>query len=216
MKSRMSARSCGILAAAALCLVAGCDNSTEPKRKDTGPAYLARTSPQNLLVNLKLACVNRDLAPYDSLLAAGFEFYFSAEDTSIAEKLNRSEEIAVHRNLCSSTKVESIALSFTLGDLTLDTDQPDPAHPGQFLWTLTATNVDLRLQVTEDGATKTYEMQDGVEQFWFREESWTDAHGNAIWAIVKWKELTDLIPDGAARTMAVELRSWGQIKAQFR
>jgi hypothetical protein len=216
MKTRTSVWSCGILAAAVLCLVAGCDDSTKPKDEDTGPTYQARTSPQNLLANLKLAYEERELTPYDSLLATEFEFYFSEEDQRIAEKLTRNEEITVHENMFSSTQVEDITLTFSLGDLALDTNEPDPAHPGQFLWTLTATNVDLVLRVTRDGMTTFYDMEDGIEQFWFREESWTDAHGNAIWMIVKWRELTDLIPDGAARTMAVEEGSWGSIKSMFR
>ncbi len=216
MKARVRVWAFGILAAAALWGISGCEQSTEAPAIEYPSPYLARTSPQNLLANLRLAYVNRDLAAYDSLLATDFAFYFSEEDQAIAEKLTRSEELTVHGNICSSTHVESIALSFTLGDLTLDTDQPDLAHPGQFLWTLTATNVDLRLQVIQDGEMTTYEMQDGVEQFWFREESWTDAHGHKIWTIVKWRELTDLIPDGAARTMAVELTSWGQLKDLYR
>ena len=216
MKKRMSARSCGILAAAALGLAAGCDNSTEPKHKDTGPAYLARTSPLNLLENLRLAYVNRDLVGYDSLLATGFEFYFSAEDQYIAEKFTRIEELAVHGSMCSSTQVESVTVSFIVGALTLDTGEPDPENPGQFLWTLTATNADLVLRVNHGGQPAIYEVQAGIEQFWFREESWTDARGNPIWTIVKWRELSELVPGGPARPMPGHHSSWGEIKLLFR
>ncbi len=184
------------LAAAGVALMSGCPFSTDPK--DPPPPedpYLPRTSAANLLLNLKTAYLLREVAPYESLLARDFEFYFSEEDQSIAEKLTRDEEISIHRNMFGSDEVQNITLSFTTGDLTEDVNKPDPRYPDRNLWTITLTNVDLTLRVVNEGQTTTYELQDGIEQYWFREEAWTDRKtGDKIWTIVQWKELTDLIP----------------------
>ncbi len=215
MKTRSRTWLHALLGVGMLALAAGCgDDAAKPAVIDDDP-YEARTSPQNLIANLKVAYLERELAPYDSLLATDFEFLFSEEDQQIAEKLTRLEEMTVHQNMFSSDAVQTITLALTIGELTLDADEPDPANPGQFLWTLTVTNADLMLLVLRDGLTTTFEMQDGIEQFWFRQVPWTDSHGNPIWKIVKWRELTDMIPDGAARPMPTEFNSWGQIKAMF-
>ncbi len=216
MSSRAIVHAHGILAALLLCLAAGCSSDDGPGPVPHDDPYEARTSPQNLIANLKTAYLLREVVPYDSLLATDFEFLFSEEDQMIGEKLTRTEEMTVHQNMFSSDAVQSITLSFTNGELTQDTGEPDPANPGQFLWTLIMTNADLMLRVLWDGQTTTYEMQDGIEQFWFRQVPWTDSHGNPIWKIVKWRELTDLYPDGPARPMPVEGASWGQLKDLYR
>lgn len=180
------------LAATGVTLLSGCPFSTDPKPPDKPPSvYEPRTSPANLLKNLRTAYLLREAAQYESLLAKDFEFYFSEEDQHIAEKYTRDDEIGVHRRMFSSDEVQQLTLSFNASALTEDVNKPDPKYPDRNLWTITLTNVDLLLRRTELGAPKTYELQEGIEQYWFRQESWIDPDsGQKIWTIVQWKELS--------------------------
>jgi hypothetical protein len=149
-----------------------------------------------------------------------FQFYFSEEDQQIAEKLVRTEEVTVHQNMFASPQVEGITLEFTLDDPVLDEGKPDPARPGEHLWTVLMTNVDLNLRTHYgQGGHITYKMENGIEQFWFRQEDRVaPGSGNAIWTIVEWKELTQNYPDdrgAAGGAAAVQSASWGRIKALF-
>lgn len=183
------------LAAAGSALLSGCPFSTDKgDPKPTPSIYRLRTEPENLMYNLKMAYLQRETAEYESLLAQDFEFFFSEEDQQIAEKLTRDEEIDIHRNMCTSDRVQSITLAFPEADLQEDVNKPDPKYPDRNLWTMVITNVDLELRATDDqGHSTTYRLEDGVEQYWFRQESW-EIDGDPVWTIVQWKELTDMVP----------------------
>ncbi len=177
-------------------LLSGCPFSTNSNKKVVDPPppieYKPRTSIENLLLNLEQAYVNREAAEYESLLAEDFEFYFSEEDQHIAVKLNRDDEIGVHQRMFSASEVQGIELSFSEGQIFEDDTTPDPKYPDRFLWTITLTNVDLKLHATNDqGVLVTHHLDNGVEQFWFREEAWTDPDtGDNIWTIVQWREFS--------------------------
>jgi hypothetical protein len=187
-------------ATAAAATLSGCPFATKTGDGIIDPhpivTYEPRTSPQNLLLNLKKAYNLRETAPYESLLATDFEFYFSEEDQQIAEKLTRDQEIDTHRNMCTSAQVDDISLEFPMAEAILDENKPDPKYPDRNLWTIVLTNVDLVLRTKDNqGQSMTYKLEDGIEQFWFREESWLDPKtGKNIWTIVQWKELTQLNP----------------------
>jgi len=182
------------LSVVAMAALSGCPFSTKPEPPDpVDPVtYLPRTSAENLLANLKTAYEERQTAPYESLLATDFEFYFAEQDIQIATKYTRDDEIEVHRNMCNSSDVDYVRLEFTLGELLPDPTHADPKYPDRNLWTLTATNVDLELRRREGGDVKTYQLDDGIQKFWFREEAWTDPkNGGKVWTIVQWNELSE-------------------------
>jgi hypothetical protein len=169
-----------------------------------------RTSPQNLLYNLHGAYEHRFAAPYESLLAVDFLFLFCENDQSIADHFDRDDEVTAHQDMFSSLEVQSVQLDFALGELTEDVNMPDPKYPDRNLWTLMMTNVDLELRCWD----MTYPLEDGIEQFWFREESWTDPHtGLPAWTIVRWQEQNP--PEFAGRTPVMPV-TWGGIKALYR
>jgi hypothetical protein len=212
----------GISAFAGSCVLgSGCSKSDDPKRVVPPPVVQDRSSPEAVLLSLRDAYLNREAADYESLLAVDFQFYFSEEDQQIAEKLVREQEVTVHQNMFGSQLVNNIALGFTPGDLILDEGKSDPRQPGQFLWTILMTNVDLQLRTRDNqGQTMTYRVEDAIEQFWFRQEERVEpGSGNAIWTIVEWKELTQLNPgdqSAGSRAASSEATSWGQIKSMFR
>ncbi len=181
------------LSVAAMAILGGCPFMTKPEEKPPTPTvtYLPRTSAENLLKNLKTAYVHRQAAPYESLLATDFEFFFAEEDQHIAEKYTRADEVEVNQNMCNSSDVDYVQLDFSVGDLLPDPTKADPKYPDRNLWKLTATNVDLELRRREGGDSKTYQLQNGIQNFWFREESWVDPkNGLKVWTIVQWQEVT--------------------------
>jgi hypothetical protein len=179
--------------------LAGCPFSTEPEKKDGNgnieSKFKPRTSPENLLYNLRMAYDERDLSEYDSLLASDFTFFLSPDDIHIAERFNRFEEIEAHQNLFDADLVQQLRLTFddvTSADVSLD---PAKTSVQDSLWTTTLTNVDLYLfgktpNEHPDEPPGAYQMDDGQEQFWFRRNSWKNPQtGDYIWTIVEWQEL---------------------------
>jgi hypothetical protein len=147
--------------------LAGCPFSTknEPDNGGDPPLiFLPRTSPQNLMKNLKAAYEQRDITEFDSLLDPVFTFFFSEEDQNIGERLNRDEEIGIRTTVDDS------------------------------LYVMTLTNVDLYLYgktpqfPLED--PRGYEMENGQERFWFHKRDYTHpVTKEPIWTIVEWLEL---------------------------
>jgi len=196
----------------------GCSDDDSPTRHESPPAIPDRSSPEAVLTSLREAYLNRQANDYDSLLAADFEFHFCEEDYQIAQKLTRSEEMQVHRNMFGSTEVQNLALSFTLGEPAPDASRPDTLGVNAHLWTVRMVNTDLELRRTSEGGYMTYRVEDAVERFWFRrEQRVTSGTGQPIWTIVEWREISvdDLIKGGTRGGAKVQDSSWGRIKALF-
>jgi hypothetical protein len=174
--------------------LAGCPFSTknEPDNGGDPPLiFLPRTSPQNLMKNLKAAYEQRDITEFDSLLDPVFTFFFSEEDQNIGERLNRDEEIGIHRGMFDSDMVQDLNLSFDMGAVTLDEER---TTVDDSLYVMTLTNVDLYLYgktpqfPLED--PRGYEMENGQERFWFHKRDYTHpVTKEPIWTIVEWLEL---------------------------
>lgn len=196
-------------------LLMDCSSDSPTRITESEPAT-PRTSPQNLLLLLQEAYVNREAADYESLLAESFEFFFCEEDLQIAFKLNRSDEVGIHERMFSASEVEGIELGFNLSAAVEDTTKADPRYPDRFLWTIVMTHVDLKVHATNDqGVLVTHHLDNGVEQFWFRQESWTDpGTGDPIWTLVMWREYMQQ-KGGPVGLSAVETATWGQIKSLF-
>jgi hypothetical protein len=179
-----AARWVGLLA---LLGVVGCPfMPTKDKPVDPVDKFLPRTSPENLLANLKMAYRERETAEYESLLAMDFTFVLAPEDAGqpgMPSQWGRNTEIGVHQRMFDADLVQSLSLDFVVGDRLFD-------EAGQ-LWTITITNVDLSLYgMTPDHPTpKNYQVLDGSSKFWFRQNNWTvPGTTDRIWSIVKWED----------------------------
>ncbi len=179
-----------------------------------GP-FRQRTSPQNLLYNLRKAYELRDVAEFDSLLDRDFVFFFSEEDQDLGERLERSQEIPIHEGMFGPDYIQDLTLSYHVDDITLDEEKTTPEDS---VWMATLSNVDLYLFGTtpqfpnED--PRVYEMENGRERFWLHRTSWTDAYmGEPIWTIVEWLEVPGWHRPGALP--ASDATTWGAVKAIF-
>ncbi|MCK4305499.1 MAG: hypothetical protein KAY24_14780 [Candidatus Eisenbacteria sp.] len=175
----------------------GCPFSTDTRKTDPEPfkpTFLPRTSPKNLLENLKVAYDERDITEYDSLLAGDFTFILSPDDQNIAECFDRQQEIGVHENMFDGELVQTLRLTFDRvmeSNIVFDEVKSTLEDPW---YTTVIMNVDLFLfGVTPshpDEPAQGYEMDNGQEQFWFRKNGWTDTEGDSIWTIVEWQEIS--------------------------
>ncbi|MCK4413626.1 MAG: hypothetical protein KAY32_08785 [Candidatus Eisenbacteria sp.] len=180
----------GLLLLLMIAGITGCPFSPDSGNGDDPPPDLfkARTSPENLLENLKMAYRERVVAEYESLLAMDFTFLLSAEDAAepgMPESWGRQDEIGIHTNMFDSDRVQDLSLSFDSGDRVFD--------PTDGLWTITITNVRLRLYGETPGnegeGPEEYKVDSGTSKFWFRENDWTEpGTSNKIWTIVKWED----------------------------
>lgn len=176
--------------------LAGCPFMTDTGEKPdvpTPPKFEARTSPENLLSNLKTSYEERELAEYESLLATDFTFFYEDAQTHIPDSWSRQEEIDIHENMFDSDYVQTLRLDFDYGAVILDTLKSTPQDS---LWEMTITNVDLYLFGTSPGfpdeAPQKYEMEDGIQRFWFRKNPWKDPGANEyVWTIVEWQEVIE-------------------------
>lgn len=186
-----------VLFVALLVPLVGCPFSTKPgggEKPDPLPTFKPRTHPDSLLQNLMLAYELRVPAEFESLLARDFVFQFSdidVQDPDVpSDDLAREDEVGIHQRMFDATLVQNLTLSFEYAISSLEVDEL-LSSPQDTLWTLLLTNVDLLLYggtPQHPDEPESYELEDGVEQFWFRKNSWTHTNGDPIWTIVRWKE----------------------------
>jgi hypothetical protein len=199
------------LAVTTICLAAalvGCTDKGTPTWSLPSP-FLPRTSPANLLHNLKLAYEKRNLAEYDSLFASDFIFDISAEDQQepgMPDFWARDTEILIHTRMFDADLVQTLTVDFVPADSVWD--------PTDSLYTALIMNVTLDFYggtPSHPTDVKEYRVANGQEKFWFRKNGWTvPGKPDSIWTIVKWE-------DDQFGGMAVGQRtSWGSVKVLFR
>jgi hypothetical protein len=184
---RTAARGVSLLA---VLLLAGCPFSPD---KDEGPppppppTFLARTSPQNLLNNLREAYKQRSIAEYESLLSRDFTFLLSAEDAAkpdIPDQWGRDVEIIIHGKMFDAEMVQSLTLDFAVGDLIKE--------PADNLYTVMISNVNLFLwgsTPSHPGDPKEYRVSNSRAKFWFRRNGWiAPGTSDSTWSVVKWED----------------------------
>jgi hypothetical protein len=152
------------------------------------PTFLSRTTPQNLLHNLKQAYKERNIAEYESLLAnPGFTFVLSEEDQAkpdMPDNWGRDPEILIHSRMFDAEMVQQLTLDFIVGDVVWD--------PAQAMYSVLITNVNLYLYGSTPGhptEVKEYRVSDSRSKFWFKKNPWTTAAAHdSIWTIVMWED----------------------------
>jgi hypothetical protein len=204
-----------LLPAALLCVSTvfpGCGDKKTAPGPDKESNFLPRTSPTNLLHNLKQAYAERDLAEYDSLLAEDFVFILSEEDQQMPDmpdSWGRDIEILIHTCIFGSQYLQTITLEYEIGDTTWDAEEGKYAAVIQ--------HVNLYLYGSTPGhptEVKEYRVSDGRSRFWFRKNGWfSPGTQNSVWTIVKWQ---DNPVSSREASGGVESWSWGALKALCR
>jgi hypothetical protein len=184
---------------------AGCWNPFAPPEGDDPPpvkvSYKLRTSPENVLYNLKTAYIYRNIDEYVDCLAEEFEFHLSPEDTEIGEWWGKQTESDIHAAMFDrDSNVERIELVLTdkeryhdEGELPLD-----PMDDRWHCW----EGTDLRVTVIEEFIFRIDPLEVGPE-------------GETLYEVIEWWDLED--SGGTLRvTPGVERVTFGGLKALYR
>ncbi len=203
-----------LLLLAALGTACSSDECGPIERDDPDP-FLPRTSAENLLLNLKQAYNDRELAEYDSLLADEFTFVYKPDESTIEEYLDVTQELGIHAHIFGTQYVQELSVDFEIGSPTVDAGQ---TAPGDTVWTVLMTGVHLMLLGTTPDhptVTESLELIDATQQFWFKKTGWTDpSSGLPILALVRWEDLGSTAGESNSRGSAP--LTWGGIKDMFK
>jgi hypothetical protein len=158
-----------------------------------------RTSPQNLLENLKASYKQRQLDEYDSLLSRDFEFVFCPYDQSqpdIPDSWGRVDEIDAQDGMFDSEYVQDLTMDFEYSTPIFDEEHFDGVDS---LWVVEVTQMRLSLTGTPPSAppgtpAETYRVNDGQVTMWFRKDPGNVVGGRQIWKIVEMQETTVIEP----------------------
>jgi len=215
----------------------GCsDKSTKPKPRDCQDCLLARTSPANVLHNLRVIYgvmdnnlntiflpedVHTLVLKYRDLFDPQFRFYFiDGEAPAIAPEgwWGRDDEVAGFDTLMTKRAlgiVTEISLSWSPGTAVPDNrvdlgPPPVPLHPD---WMCIHVNSILLDVVMGQNRLR---VPNGVAEFYFA----PDPADTTLWVITEWKDVQPpFSPDGSRSRSIVsapEGSSWGKIKGLFR
>ena len=209
---------------AALALILGglaCDDDASTKPKDVpddSVAYAVASSPDSLLANVLTAYAERDPEGFAALLAEDYEFRFSdidVQDPDVpSDDLDRMKEVLLHEKMLGSDYVQVLNLSFVYEPASVEYDEM-ASTPTDSVWTVLVTNFDLLVYggtPMHPDEPEHYELEDGVEQFWFRKTGAFDpVSGEPLWEIARIKEHNF----GGGGGKPAESKSWGAIKALF-
>ena len=209
-------RSCFTVSLAILVagLVWGCgDDSTAPNNIIQCP-FGSRTSPENVLYNLKQAYKLRSITEYESLLALkppAFTFVLSEDDQGqpgMPDSWGRQTEIDIHACMFDVDTAQALTLQFDEGVREWDAVES--------MWSILVSNVNLHLYGIiagqEEEGLQELKVEGATARFWFRKEPWTaPGVSDSVWTIVKWEDN----PAGSLK-MPHDPETWGEIKYLYR
>ncbi len=192
-------------------ILTGCSNSTGPEPPSgSGVHYFARTSPDSVVANLRLAYENQQLSPYLDCLAEDFTFYPSestlAEHEWIPESWGKIEEHRIHQNMfVYHGFVHDIILDLLQEGEPVEIPGPNPEDPVTYEYSF---GVDLRVNCQDSlqyvaTAPSLFVLQ--VDQ---DEKS---ATGDTLWEIVLWYDVDE---EGSCGRPVMPT-TWGELKAMF-
>ncbi len=218
MKTTTIHTTLGRLAATALaagilttCLLAGCSSWAGPEFPPSSDIhYFARTSPDSVVANLRLAYENRSLTHYLDCLAEDFTFYPSegtlAENDWIPESWGKTEEHQIHSGMFASYGfVHDIVLGLLLEGEPVEIPGPNAGDPSTYEYTFA---VDLRVNCQDSlqyvaTAPSLFVLQIDPDEVSATEEP--------LWEIVLWFD----IDENGSCGRPVMPTSWGELKAIF-
>jgi hypothetical protein len=164
--------------------MAGCsDNPVKPL--PSGPKYLASSTPQNTLENLRRAYTTRDTTGYDSLFDAAYAgTSIDERDPSPTLKMFTKADESLHIRALARSRVSKIVLQFP-PSMTRTTDGADP--PG---WATIPLSF-VFLEVSDD-ASGTDWITDPFATMEFKFQPTSPSPGSptdTTWHIVRWSEV---------------------------
>jgi hypothetical protein len=198
---------------------AGCWNPFAPdpgKPKPIQPAeFRDRTSPENVLHNLRTAYVWKNADEYLDCLSEDFIFYPTDEDVQnpdleIPPEWYKPNERSMHENMfAQGSNVESISL--TLTEMSTDYIEGIPDDPTDDIYIYTES-VDLRVNLY---GGLTY-LANAPSQYWFRvDQDQQGENGEIWWEIYLWYDDPVLGRDGSSGDPDVEYMSLSEIKSLY-
>ncbi len=166
----------------------GCPFITKPgDHSDKESPFKPRTSPENLLMNLRAAYLERDPVQFDSLLAKDFTFEvseWSVQEENLEPSWGREEEMRIHHHMFEGTSIQQLTLEFDIGPR----KDPDEGEEGDVV--IEIHNVTMYLHAFIEGEEIQKRVNGDMSRFLFRKNGWTDpATGDSIWTIVRWKDI---------------------------
>lgn len=199
-----------VVALAAL-LLAGCSSSTGPEDVDLPDVhYFARTSPDSVMANLRLAYENQHLSRYMDCLAEDFTFYPSprtvAEYEWIPESWGRLDEHRIHQDMFGTSGfVRGIILELLQQGEPVEIPGPDPEDPVSYEYTF---GVDLRV----DCQDSIMYLATAPSMFLLQvDQDEVGPAGETLWEVVVWYD----IDENGSCGRPVLPTSWGELKALF-
>jgi hypothetical protein len=197
--------SAGVLCTATLMLLAlGC-NADKVTKPPVDTRYLAQSSPENCLENLKRAYNERDIEEYGRLFTEDFTFEFSQVDWSRPDNPTPKtwgfdQEQTSARNMFTDHTVQKIELTYVVNPAA----DSGGEHAGT--WKIAQDRIYLRLTtLKEDGTTLILLIDAANDTFYFKEypeEAASD--GGHLWRIALWQDE----PLGGK----TERTTWGTVK----
>lgn|GEM_PF-6371184 len=179
--------------------------------------YAARTSPQNLLVNLRLAWIHRSYFEYERLFAPWSRFIFSPSDVGGPENIppywDLEDDLTDVRHIFSGAANHDGA---RLEQIDLDYDIGAP-QDSVGVTRIEVSNVSLTATAALDGGGGPiiYQVTGSRGDFDIEPTDATDpGSGLPIYAITQWKDLP--APPAARSTgkpLMTQDTSWGRLKA---
>jgi hypothetical protein len=197
--------------AVAALLLAGCTSSTGPELTPQPDVhYFARTTPDSVVANLRLAYEDRHLDQYLDCLAESFAFYPSErtleENEWIPDSWGKTEEYQIHRRMFGPYGfVSSVALALLQEGEAVEIPGPQPEDPVTYEYTF---GVNLRVDCPDSvqyvaTAPVLFVLQIDPDEL--------SETGESLWEIIVWFDLDDDKDCGRP----VMPTSWGELKAMF-
>jgi hypothetical protein len=197
-------------------LVAGCGDDKKATEPDGSP-YLARTSIENVMANLRTAYEEQNLGEYESLFDQDqFIFVFSPADVGGQAPLPPSwgwaEERASAGNMFADTLVKKIELAFTFETPRPVEEGDDPPVDATHTTHLTSLDLIVTMENPDTGEQDIYVIQGDRHDFFFVQDPGETQDGQPVWKIVEWRDRSL----GHAFGFTTTVTTWGQVKALYR
>jgi hypothetical protein len=178
-----------ILILVALPLLMGCPFT--PNRDDGGGPpppppfdFKPRTSPENLLHNLRGAYIEKVIEEYEPLFADDYVFIFNpediAEDPTIPDQWGIEEDIRSTRNMFRDPNVSQITLDWVIGER-----RPSSLDNADVSIEVRNFNMSVFTTDPETGGPLEYRVTNAAAVFDFRKTEEVTAEGDTIWVIVQ-------------------------------
>jgi hypothetical protein len=208
-----------LLLATLSCLVAGCWNPFAPPKGDqtnqTSEDYRERTSPRNVLHNIRVAYEYENADRYLDCLSEDYIFYSAEEDVNDPEDpidpyWYKSDERDMHEHMfADDSNVDRIQLTLTTSDTTYL--EGNPETPSDDIWIFTE-NVDLWLYQTgglQLNATTPSEFRFRIDV------DQVGPNGETLYEIYEWYDLGAPTARAASGDPGTERMSLSRLKSMF-